>query len=126
TIGTTVVTASGTLLWAGAAENTKSSAASNLTAAASSLYNLAITKVDRTGLRVTLRNNSTTVGDSSLAAAEVASADAMTGVGVVLTGGSNIIGSATNSSTLSYVAGFGDIESVTPASTTTVDRTGWL
>jgi hypothetical protein len=125
-IGTTVAQASATLLWAGDAENLDSNASSNLTAAASSLYNLGIAKVTRTGLRVTLRNNSTAVADASLAAAEVASGDAMTGVGVVLAAGSNIIGSATNSSTLDYVASFAQVESQTAASTTSVDRTGWL
>ena len=126
TIGNNVATASGSLLWAGAAEKLQSNAGSNTTAAASSLYNLAITKAARTGLRVTLRNNSTTNADSGLAAAEKDSSDPMTGVGVVLTAGTNIIGSATNSSTLSYVAGWADRESSTPASTTSVDRTGWL
>jgi len=120
-------TASGTFLWAGAAQDMELSAASNTTAIASGLFNLATTKVVRSsGLRVTLENTSTTVADGSLAAAEVAAGDTMTDVGITLVAGSNIIGSGTNSSTLNYVAGFGDIESITAASTTAKDRTSWL
>ena len=50
----------------------------------------------------------------------------MTQEGVILVAGTNIIGSATNSNTLDYVASFAQVESLTAASTTSVDRTGWL
>ena len=53
----------------------------------------------------------------------------MTGVGFVLASsgaGQNIIGSALNSNTLNYVAGWADRESAVAASTTTVNRTTWL
>jgi len=124
----TALAASQTLLWAGsnAAHVVAASAASNTTASASSLYNLAIAKEDRSGLRVTLQNTSTTVADASLAAAEKATGDAMTGVGVILAAGTNIIGSGTNSNTLNYTAGFSDIETQTPASTSTANRVSWL
>jgi hypothetical protein len=126
-IPTTVATT--TLLWAGEAEKAKSAAMSNVTAVASSLFNLVVTKVDRTGLRVTLRNNSTTTADAALAAVEKASADTMTGVGVYLstvTDGANIISAALNSNTLDYTSAFSDVESPVAASTTTVNRTTWL
>jgi len=137
-IANTAAAASASILWAGAENDLLASASSNLTATASSLYNLAVTKASRSGLRVTLENVSTTVADASLAATPVAVADTMTADGandaagnlgpvVLFTGaGGNIIGATTNSSTLNYVAGFGDIESVTAASTTSVDRTAWL
>jgi len=127
-IGTTVAQASATMLWAGTAESIQSNAASNLTAAASSLYNLGITKVSRSGLRVTLANLSTTNADNNLQSAEYGASEMLLpGVLLVSSGaGQNIIGSGLNSSTLSYVAGWADRESSTPASTTSVDRTAWL
>jgi hypothetical protein len=127
-IGTTVLTASGSLLWAGELNkaNGSSSAASNLTAAASSMYNLSIVKTDRTGLRVTLKNASTAAADASLAATEVAQADTMTARPIILAAGGNMTTSSANSSVLDYVATFAQAESVTPASTTTVDRINWL
>jgi len=126
----TALAASQTLLWAGSNSNhvVATSAASNSTASASSLYNLSIGKEDRSGLRVTLQNTSTTAADASLAAAEVNSGDPMTGVGVILVAGTNIVGSGTNSSTLDYVASFTDIENAVAAVNTTVtaNRLSWL
>jgi len=140
TIGTTVLTASGSLLWAGEAEKLDSSATSNLTAAASSMYNLQVTKVARSGIRVTLANQSSTLADNALASTPVLGTDTMTAAGgaaannvalspAILTSsgaGQNIIGSATSSSTLDYVATFAQRESAVAASTTTVNRTTWL
>jgi hypothetical protein len=127
-IGTTVLTASGSLLWAGELNkaNGATSGASNLTAAASNLYNLAITKTDRSGLRVTLRNNSLVIADGALAATEVAQADTMTARPIILAAGGNMTTSALNSSVLDYVAGFSDVQSQVAASTTSVNRVSWL
>ena len=123
-----------TMLWNGSTlvkgnkfENEKRSAASNLTAAASSMYNLSITKTERSGLRVTLKNTSQAVADASLAVTQVAHLDTMTGdAPVILVAGGNMTTSALNSSVLDYVAAFSDVESQVAASTTSVNRVSWL
>ena len=81
---------------------------------------LAFAQTNVNGLRVTVKNNSTSV---ALAATVTAVAPGTALVGVVpteLVSGTNMAGNT------SYDAGFADISTQTPASTSTKSRIGWL
>jgi len=118
-------------LFAGSSYSTLATAASNTTAIASSLFNLAVVKNSYSGVRVTLKNASTVVAKTltiTLATgAQLSSAFSGNGtIAQVLVAGTNIVSAAVNSSTLDYVAGFSDIESVVTTAGNDTDRTGWL
>ena len=124
-----------TLLLAGAGADVVKSAqaASNTLAIASDYFILNTASVAKSGVRVTVKNSSTTVAlpnmDVTIAASETFEGNS-SGVGAVAENltTSMIISSATNSSTLDYVSTFAQVESsVAVASTAgTTDRTGWL
>ena len=125
-----------TLLLAGdGADVVKSAqAASNTLAIASDYFYLSTAAVAKSGVRVTIKNNSTTVSLPSMAVTADASSDTFKGnlsgnggVGENLTT-AMIISSATNSSTLDYVSTFAQVESTVAVVSTagTTDRTGWL
>ena len=81
---------------------------------------LAFAQTNVNGLRVTVKNNSTSV---ALAATVTAVAPGTALVGIVpteLVSGTNMAGNT------SYDAGFADISTQTPASTSTKSRIGWL
>ena len=128
-----------TLLFAGSSYSTLSNASSNTTAIASSLFNLAVNKSLFSGIRVTLKNTSTSIAKTMTVG--VTSSASMMGntdgtaprlMAQYLVNGTNIAsssGAGSNSNTLDYVATFAQIDSVT--TTTDVeaqitDRTGWL
>ena len=86
----------------------------------SSDFFLAFAQTNVNGLRVTVKNNSTSV---ALAATVTAVAPGTALVGIVpteLVSGTNMAGNT------SYDAGFADISTQTPASTSTKSRIGWL
>jgi len=125
-----------TLLLAGNDTDVKAStyAASNTTAIASNYFYLTSPHVLKSGVRVTVKNNSKTVSLPSMAVTVGTGSDAFegnsSGVGAVAENLTTamIISSATNSSTLDYVATFSQVESVVPVASTagTTNRTGWL
>ena len=91
----------------------------NSTGVNSDFY-LAFAQTNVNGLRVTVKNNSTSV---ALAATVTAVAPGTALVGVVpteLVSGTNMSGNS------AYDAGFADISTQTPASTSTKSRIGWL
>jgi len=118
--------------------STLSNASSNTTAIASSLFNLSVVKNLYSGIRVTLKNTSTTVAKTMTitfaTAAQLSSALAGNGgdqsptrLGMqALVAGTNVVAASVNSSTLDYVAGFSDIESTSSSTAATTDRTDWL
>jgi len=135
-----VASPSTTLLFAGSSSvySTLSNASSNTTAIASSLFNLSVVKNLYSGIRVTLKNTSTTVAKTMTitfaTAAQLSSALAGNGgdqsptrLGMqALVAGTNVVAASVNSSTLDYVAGFSDIESTSSSTAATTDRTDWL
>jgi len=130
----------GTLLFAGGSSvySTLATAASNTTAIASSLFNLAVVKNTYSGVRVTLKNNVTTVAKTMTitfsTAAQLSSAFSGNGGNVApttlgvqaLVAGTNVAAASVNSSTLDYVADFSDIEAVVTTAGNDTDRTGWF
>ena len=143
--------ASTTLLLAGddTAYVTLATAASNTTAIASSLFNLSQSKLTFSGMRVTLKNTSTSVNlgslgvaaagssvtfngyditatDSQGAMARVAFTGATTPRAATLVKGTDIVTAAVTSNALDYVAAFSDIENVTTTAGSTVKKHTWL
>ena len=115
--------------------------ASNLAGKNSSLYTIAITGVDKAGLRVSLKNTGslafpstvTLVGDTASNTAIITGTGDPDGVNGLLVNGVNIASyNATNSpSTADYVTAFSEISAGTTTTTTaavtavTLNRTGW-
>jgi len=144
----TIVTAtdSTTVLLAGANAQhiLAASSVSNTTAIASGLFNLTQSTAAYSGVRVTIKNTSTTlaanamsvtfVGTSSVAFAPNVALlvnNDVIGLGTNAQGliaGGNIVASTVVTATLDYISGFADVEDqVTPTNTAgTTDRTGWL
>jgi len=133
---------SSTLQLAGANANhiIAASSSSNTTAIASELFNFATSSTSRSGVRVTIKNSSTTVDYSGMSVT-VASASSAAFKGndsgtaalaeALATSGAsqNMVGASISSSALDYVAAFSDIESqttTTDVAAQTTDRTGWL
>ena len=126
-----------TLKWAGDTHKTLASAASNTTAAASSLYNYGQSKADFSGLRITVKNTSTTVNLSSLDVDLTAltastmfqgdsAATTAASIATPLVKGTNMPGVATSSSVLNYDAEFSEIEDVVTTAGNTVKKYTWL
>lgn len=80
---------------------------------------LSFAQTNVNGLRVSVKNNSTSVALSATVT-DAGTLSALVGAPTALVSGTNFPGSFT------YVAGFGDISTQTPASTTTKNRVGWL
>jgi predicted flap endonuclease-1-like 5' DNA nuclease len=125
---------SSTVDLAGETHKLLASATSNVTAVASSLYNFGTSSANYSGVRVTVKNNSTASNLSGMTITKAAAnstafkGDGQGYIAALLVAGTNIVASSINSSTLDYVAAFSDVESpVSVASTAgTTDRTGWL
>jgi len=117
------------------------SAASNLTAVASGFFNFNLGDVKRSGIRVTLKNSSLILSKAMTVVATAAASDALAGndgadvlgegfnnlvSGIDITNVANAVGLA--STTLTYVAGYSDIEAPVTSTNTagTTVRVGWL
>jgi hypothetical protein len=112
-------------------------ATSNTTATASGYFTLSSSAVTRSGMRVTVKNGSSSVSLGSMAAAISAlsstfkiASDAfgyykVDQHAVALTAGTNIVAASIASSTLDYVAGFSDIEATSTTTPVVTNRTGW-
>jgi len=119
-----------------------SSAVSNVTAVASSLFNLSVSKADYSGMRVTLKNSSTSIALNNMAVSTGATSGAFAanyyysydtaptadhaGNYRTLTAATQIAAASITSSALDYVASFSNIESPTTTDGADTDRTGWL
>jgi len=151
----TATVSSNELLWGNDTDNevagVEIGSTSNTTAIASSLFSLSIDKNVYNNMRITLSSSNNAVNmatagatitidaSSSTLATETAaqsgyydfltelSSSAHGGAnGITLVAGTNIAPTSVTSSTLDYVAGFTDIESVTTTAGNDTDRTGWL
>jgi hypothetical protein len=130
-------TASSTKLFGGdlASIILQAEAASNTTALASGYFTLSSSAVTRSGIRVTVKNNSTSVSLASMAVTMSALSSALKQTGAAanaldqlarpLAAGTNMVAASINSSSLDYVAAFSDVESPASTTPTVTNRTGW-
>ena len=86
----------------------------------SSDFFISITPSNVNGLRVTVKNNSTAVALSATVTSTAAIQALLGGMATELVSGTNMVANT------AYDAGFANISDVTPASTTSVSRLGWL
>ena len=83
-------------------------------------YFISVTQTNRNGLRVTVKNNSTSVALSATVTAVSPGTALVGGTPTELVSGTNMPANTT------YDAGFSEISNATPSSTTTTSRLAWL